>query len=448
MERFIPLLLPPLIGALIGYITNRIAIGMLFRPYREKRLLGLRIPFTPGIIPRQRYRLSGSIGRMVSTHLFTEEAVRKQLSSPDFGDRFEKSVREGLNHFLDHPFEPSLRDSAMWAAVSPLLGKGVGEAVLELCWNKPLDELLPLDFGKDDLLSSLAEKADQRLSSERGTLGSFLSYRSVILISELFDSRYADLVGALDMFLHRPTIRRQLEQHGRAFLADVIGRLSSVQRLMLMAGQYDRTLHERMPEIIQDGLKQLHQGLESSDVKKKIVQWLRVSLLRARQIPVFRLYTSLHGTGSASDGSLVIVLNELFSSLRKQSLAALATWIGLGSPKAVVEFFSRGTDKDERGVLSRLLSENPPARFISLDSSGRDNLARLITGEIVSFLQKHAAVLLEHIDVNALVVQRIDELEIEQVEDLLLVVIATHLKYINLFGALLGGIIGALQLLM
>lgn len=152
---------------------------------------------------------------------------------------------------------------------------------------------------------------------------------------------------------------------------------------MLMAGQYDRTLHERMPEIIQDGLKQLHQGLESSDVKKKIVQWLRVSLLRARQIPVFRLYTSLHGADASSDGSLVLVLNELFSSLRNQPLAALATWIGLDSPKAVVEFFSRANDSDERGILSRLLSENPPARFISLESSGRDNLARLITGEII-----------------------------------------------------------------
>ena len=46
--------LPPLIGAVIGGVTNDIAIRMLFRPYAPWRVLGWRLPLTPGLIPRER----------------------------------------------------------------------------------------------------------------------------------------------------------------------------------------------------------------------------------------------------------------------------------------------------------------------------------------------------------------------------------------------------------
>ena len=67
--------LPPVLGAIIGYVTNAVAIRMLFRPYREWRLLKVRVPFTPGIIPRQRYKLAENIGQMVSDELLTEDTL-------------------------------------------------------------------------------------------------------------------------------------------------------------------------------------------------------------------------------------------------------------------------------------------------------------------------------------------------------------------------------------
>lgn len=44
----------PFVGGIIGYVTINIAIRMLFRPHKAKYLLGLKIPFTPGIIPKRR----------------------------------------------------------------------------------------------------------------------------------------------------------------------------------------------------------------------------------------------------------------------------------------------------------------------------------------------------------------------------------------------------------
>ena len=47
-------LITPLVGGVIGYVTNDIAIRMLFRPHNAKYLFGFKIPFTPGIIPKEK----------------------------------------------------------------------------------------------------------------------------------------------------------------------------------------------------------------------------------------------------------------------------------------------------------------------------------------------------------------------------------------------------------
>ena len=61
--NLLPWLAPPILGAVIGYVTNRIAIQMLFRPRTGKRILGFHVPFTPGIIPKNRNELAASIAR-------------------------------------------------------------------------------------------------------------------------------------------------------------------------------------------------------------------------------------------------------------------------------------------------------------------------------------------------------------------------------------------------
>ena len=49
MNTIVLFVVPPIAGAIIAYITNVIAIKMLFRPLNEIRVFGIRVPFTPGI---------------------------------------------------------------------------------------------------------------------------------------------------------------------------------------------------------------------------------------------------------------------------------------------------------------------------------------------------------------------------------------------------------------
>ncbi|MDR2144498.1 MAG: DUF445 domain-containing protein [Treponema sp.] len=80
-------IIAPLAGALIGYVTNAIAVRMLFRPLKEIRIAGLRLPFTPGILPRQRRRLADSIGAMVERELFTPEVLAERLAGGEVREK-------------------------------------------------------------------------------------------------------------------------------------------------------------------------------------------------------------------------------------------------------------------------------------------------------------------------------------------------------------------------
>lgn len=75
--------LPPLVGAIIGYFTNLIAVKMLFFPHEEKRIFGRRVPFTPGAIPKGKARLAKAAGKIVQDELFTIDDISGKLMTEE-----------------------------------------------------------------------------------------------------------------------------------------------------------------------------------------------------------------------------------------------------------------------------------------------------------------------------------------------------------------------------
>lgn len=75
---------PPVVGAFIGYLTNRVAIKMLFRPLNPWKICGLRVPMTPGVIPSKRGDLAINMGEVVGDHLLTSEEIGKGLQQEAF----------------------------------------------------------------------------------------------------------------------------------------------------------------------------------------------------------------------------------------------------------------------------------------------------------------------------------------------------------------------------
>ena len=100
----------PIIGAGIGYITNWIAVKMLFRPLKPVKIGKFTLPFTPGIIPKNQERIAIAIGDSISQNLLTEESLRTTLLSEEKKMEIKKHLENALTKYVeDHP-DTTIRD--------------------------------------------------------------------------------------------------------------------------------------------------------------------------------------------------------------------------------------------------------------------------------------------------------------------------------------------------
>lgn len=84
MNTIVTILFMAFIGALIGSVTNFVAIRMLFRPYNPIYIFGKKLPFTPGLIPKRRAELAEQLGKMVVDHLLTVESIQQRILTENF----------------------------------------------------------------------------------------------------------------------------------------------------------------------------------------------------------------------------------------------------------------------------------------------------------------------------------------------------------------------------
>ncbi len=86
------LLFLPLIGAVIGWITNYIAIKMLFKPYRPIKIFGLTIQ---GVLPRRREAFAHGIAKTIEKELLSSKDIAEILEGSEWEEEVEKAV-EGI----------------------------------------------------------------------------------------------------------------------------------------------------------------------------------------------------------------------------------------------------------------------------------------------------------------------------------------------------------------
>ena len=100
METFLkifPYIWGPIVGAVIGYFTNYIAVKMLFRPYRPIKIGKCKLPFTPGIIPKRKAALSKAVGDAVGNYLFTGEDLQRVFLAEKTKERMVDVVMQSLD---------------------------------------------------------------------------------------------------------------------------------------------------------------------------------------------------------------------------------------------------------------------------------------------------------------------------------------------------------------
>lgn len=86
----------PVIGSVIGYGTNYIAVKMLFRPLKPVKLGSYTLPFTPGIFPKRKGQLAKALGNAVGNNLLTTGDMEKMFLSEEMKSKVLDEINGSL----------------------------------------------------------------------------------------------------------------------------------------------------------------------------------------------------------------------------------------------------------------------------------------------------------------------------------------------------------------
>lgn len=181
-------LLGPAVGALVGYVTNDVAIRLLFKPTHPKYVFGLKIPFTPGLIPKERGRIAEAVGTSISENLMNKEVLEKNLLSEDMltkiGEGYDTFIakqranteilRDFLSHFLSAEDLSKIQSDAGGELAAQIhsrladsnLGTMLAHAAVEHAISKMENSLLGIAFNAEQFLILLQEPAEHLLSKQ------------------------------------------------------------------------------------------------------------------------------------------------------------------------------------------------------------------------------------------------------------------------------------------
>ena len=276
-------ILAPLVGGVIGYVTNDIAIRMLFRPHTAKHIMGWRVPFTPGIIPKEKERIAEAVGTAISDNLMSEAVLEKYLLSDNMVNRVRTSivdfianqktnsetVAQFLEHYLSHEEVATLADSAkegltrqMHDKISdPELGRQVAKAAMTYVADKINSN------GAADILSEI------------GGLVGGLGMAAKLLFTGSVINKFLELLREpVERFLAK-NVNEILQKNGDAIIGNLVG--NETDKLLarpvkdLLAGQNAKladavnTMVSIYKTIISDHLPKILESIDISTIVRE-----------------------------------------------------------------------------------------------------------------------------------------------------------------------------------
>ena len=118
----------PIVGAVIGALTNELAIKMLFRPYKAIYFLGIKLPFTPGVIPSQREIIAQNIAETFEKNLLNGSEIHEVIT----GDKVRGSLDAKVEEFMSEHLGAM---GAMFSGYKPIIVDKILEGIEEIATN-------------------------------------------------------------------------------------------------------------------------------------------------------------------------------------------------------------------------------------------------------------------------------------------------------------------------
>ncbi|QLK86344.1 DUF445 domain-containing protein [Staphylococcus sp. 17KM0847] len=218
MQAIWVILFMMIIGAIIGGVTNMIAVKMLFHPFKAYYIFGRRIPFTPGLIPKRRGEIAVKIGQVVEDHLLTESLIREKLNAPEMRQTIRQTVAQQVEQLKrDDMTLQTLADylnidvasrGNVW--VSTFVDKQLQQKY-DRHQQQTLNEVVPHEVIRV-LDKKVAELDDILLMKARDYLNSDKGYRDICEMLETFFAEKGKILSMLQMFMTNEAIAERIQK--------------------------------------------------------------------------------------------------------------------------------------------------------------------------------------------------------------------------------------------
>ncbi len=516
---------PPITGAFIGYLTNHIAIKMLFRPLKAWKIMGIRVPMTPGVIPAKRGYFAKNMGEVVGDHLLTSEEIGKGLqnegfqqhlfslikeriegvlhkdlgtvssivpakfrvyfdigsktviyqmkekirlfiSSHEFKEIAESSIEERLEQFLANEIgnivSGSHREKVYSFIEKNIARMFMGEAMQEwaedfvhqqvysiLQREKSLTDILPESLV--ELLQATLERQTPLLLKRLATIVSEPEVRDKIVKGGCAGvASYIDSMGPMaDMvrgFLRMETVEEKIRTYLIEKNDDIVAWLESEE----VQAKVVTIIGERSREFLQKPIVQIIKADDQELVEEFCCRCAHHLMLVLRGKEVSTLLTSMIKVNfenhfESGSTSLQQVCSMLFG---EESFSAKKVWVTqelcsiLQSPETL-----NTIDSLVDSMAAALLQKKIGKMAHIIPVGVREGIARSLQKTTSAMLATEVPGLVQSLNIYNIVTEKVNSLDLLKLEGLLLSIMQEQFKYINLFGAILGFLIGCGNLL-
>ncbi len=458
----LPILISALVGGIIGYSTNWLAIKMLFRPLREKYIGPLRIPFTPGLIPKRRAELARSLGHTVAQYLVTPGTLTTAFSHPQVTQRLESFLTDTFAKLRTEkrPLAELLEGTDLRQYLEDWTEQLAGQ-VLQLAAQRATDLLH--NAGRDLPWEALAPS----LTSFFSALFSSNPMRQQLLeqledmlnrIQSDEDRRLADVLPLrLQEAIHNCILTdspqwldwlyEQLQQPAsKHFIESLIQQvLSGSTMLRLLSAFADAG---KLADSLVGSLRKAE--VRTQIVTHLLVLWQRLldqplaplaARVKIRSLSFAGIYESPQFQAALQD-KLALILNTSANAIEADQL--LAGKLEQLTQEILILFLTSPTSKQALASALRSLLQMTPAQLLAtLEFPEPSVLAPRIQEKLRQTVAANGSELLKLLRLTEVVEAQVNDLDIVQVEEILLKVMRDQLTAITNLGFLLGALIGA-----
>lgn len=184
------LILIPLISGFIGWVTNWVAIKMLFHPRNPVNILGIKVQ---GIFPKRQEQFAEKLGKLVSRELLSFDEIEAKITNPDNLKKVLPQVETHIDHFL----RVKLSDSM------PMISMFIGDKTIDKLKGVFMEELEIL-FPK--IMKDYSGTLKQQLDLEAIVTDKVKAFSSDKLEDILYqvmasEFRFVEIIGAVLGFL-------------------------------------------------------------------------------------------------------------------------------------------------------------------------------------------------------------------------------------------------------